>query len=114
MVSTGRIAPSIISADRSRSAASTGRVSPQSLAGLDWLNFFVANLQTGFGPFIAVYLPAAAWTQVDIGLVLTLSGLTALAGQIPAGALVDAVQSKKRAAAWSVVAISLSALALAV
>src|SRR5689334_14554221 len=102
MVSTGRIAPSIVSVDRSRSTARSDRVSPRSLAGLDWLNFFVANLQTGFGPFIAVYLTAQAWTQVDIGLVLTLSGLIALAAQMPGGALVDAVQSKKKAAGWSV------------
>ena len=81
---------------------------------LDAINFFVAAVQTGFGPFIAVYLTAQAWTQIDIGLVLTLSGLVALAGQMPGGALVDAVDSKKQAAAWSVIAISLSALALAV
>ena len=62
----------------------------------------------------AVYLTAHAWTQVDIGLVLTVSGLVALAGQMPAGALVDWVRSKKQAAAWSVVAIAVSALALAV
>jgi hypothetical protein len=30
--------------------------SPQTLAGLDWLNFFLADVQTGVGPFFAIYL----------------------------------------------------------
>ena len=43
----------------------------RSLRGLDWLNFFVANFQTGFGPFIAVYLTGVGWTQGAIGAVLS-------------------------------------------
>jgi hypothetical protein len=39
--------------------------------GLDWFTFFLADIQTGFGPFVAVYLTAHAWAQFDIGLVLT-------------------------------------------
>ena len=35
--------------------------------GLDWLNLFVANIQTGFGPFIAVFLTTQGWTQTLIG-----------------------------------------------
>ncbi len=38
---------------------------PRSLAGLDWFNFFVANFQTGFGPFIAVYLTSLSWTDAE-------------------------------------------------
>jgi len=37
------------------------------LRGLDWFIFFVADVQTGFGPFVSVYLTAQKWTQVDIG-----------------------------------------------
>ena len=41
----------------------TGRaVNARSLRALDWLNFFVSNVQTGFGPFIASYLAAHKWT----------------------------------------------------
>ena len=87
--------------------------SAASQAGLDWLNFFVANVQTGFGPFIAVYLTAQAWTQVNIGLALTVGGLVALAGQIPGGALVDIVPSKRAVVMLSITAIALSALMLA-
>src|SRR5262249_8456384 len=88
--------------------------SPQSLRALDWFTFFLANAQTGFGPFVAVYLTAHAWTQVDIGLILTVGGLSALAGQIPGGALVDAVRSERRLGAAAVVGIALSALVVAV
>ena len=35
------------------------------LPGLDWLNFFVADFQTSFGPFIFVYLTSTGWTQSD-------------------------------------------------
>jgi MFS family permease len=83
------------------------------LRGLDWFVFFLADVQTGFGPFVSVYLTTQAWTQVDIGLVLTVGGLVALAGQMPGGALVDAVRSERLLAACGVLAISASALALA-
>ena len=80
---------------------------------LDWFSFFLADIQTGFGPFVAVYLSANAWTQGEIGLVLTVGGLVALAGQMPAGALVDAIRSARVVATLAIVAISISALALA-
>ena len=75
--------------------------------------FFVADVQTGFGPFIAVYLTTQKWTQVDIGFVLTVGGLISLFGQIPGGALLDRLQAPRRAAAIAVSIIALSALILA-
>jgi MFS family permease len=76
--------------------------------------FFLADIQTGFGPFVAIYLTAQAWTQFDIGLVLTAGGLVALACQMPGGALVDAMRSARPVAMLAVAAICLSALALAI
>jgi predicted MFS family arabinose efflux permease len=70
-------------------------------------------VQTGFGPFVSVYLTAHQWTQVDIGLVLTARGLAALVLQMPGGAIVDAVRSERRLAGWAMVAISASALIIA-
>lgn len=87
--------------------------SRRSQRGLDWFTFFVADVQTGFGPFISVYLTAHQWTQVDIGLVLTARGLAALALQIPGGALVDAVRSERRIAALGMLGIGVSALVVA-
>lgn len=84
-----------------------------SLRGLDGFVFGLANLQTAFGPFVTVYLTAQAWTQIDIGLVLTVGGLVALVGQIPGGAIIDAVRSERFVASIGVTAIAGSALALA-
>jgi len=35
--------------------------SERSQRGLDWLNFFIAGVETGFGPFIVVYLAVNGW-----------------------------------------------------
>jgi len=82
----------------------------KSLRGLDWFIFFVADVQTGFGPFVSVYLTAQRWTQFDIGLVLSAAGFVALIGQIPGGALVDAARSERFVAGAAIVAICVSAL----
>ncbi len=63
---------------------------------------------------MAIYLTAHAWTQLDIGLVLTAGGLVALACQMPGGVLVDAVRSARPVAMVAVAAICVSALALAI
>jgi MFS family permease len=81
--------------------------------GLDWFTFFLADIQTGFGPFVAIYLTTHHWAQFDIGLVLTAGGLVALACQLPGGALVDAARSARLIAGLAVMAVCLSALALA-
>ena len=83
------------------------------MRGLDWFNFFLADIQTGFGPFVAVYLTAQSWSQGDIGLVLTVGALVALVGQIPGGALVDATRSTRLIATVAIAAISASAIAIA-
>jgi MFS family permease len=84
--------------------------SARSLRGLDWFIFCVADVQTGFGPFVSVYLITQKWTQLDIGLVLTVAGLVALAGQIPGGILVDRARSERTVAAVAITGIAISAL----
>ncbi|MGE0225918.1 MAG: MFS transporter [Acetobacteraceae bacterium] len=81
---------------------------------LDMVTFFVADVQTGFGPFVAVYLTTQKWTQVEIGFVLTLGTVTSLLSQLPAGVLVDSMRSKRRAAGGALVGIIIAALLLAV
>jgi len=88
-------------------AARTARV-------LDALNALVASSQTGFGAFIAVYLTAQAWTQADIGEALSLGTIVAMLSQLPAGALVDAMRSKRLAIAMGGIAVAASALLFAV
>src|ERR1700728_3925497 len=82
--------------------------------GLDWFNLFVANIQTGFGPFIAVYLSGQSWTQTAVGLALSIGTISSMASQVPAGALVDAIPNKTRVAAFSVLVFSASALMFAI
>lgn len=80
---------------------------------LDWLNFFVADVQTGFGAFVAVYLTSEKWTQVQIGSMLTFGTVVSIMAQLPAGALVDAAPDKRRMAAWGLLGIIAAALLLA-
>lgn len=80
---------------------------------LDLVNFFLADVQTGFGPFVAVYLTSHKWTQVEIGFALTLGTMTSLIGQLPAGALVDSMQNKRWAATGALGGIMCAALLLA-
>jgi MFS family permease len=87
--------------------------SQSSRRGLDWFAFFVADIQTGFGPFLSVYLTTQKWTQVDIGLVLSIGSFASLLGQVPGGWLVDQVRSKLRVAALAVIGIGVSALLIA-
>ncbi len=87
--------------------------SAASQRGLDWFIFFVADVQTGFGPFIAVYLTSQKWTQVDIGLVLSIGGIVSLIAQMPGGALVDWAKSERLVAGVALVAIATSAMTYA-
>ena len=87
--------------------------SRRSLRGLDWFVFFVADVQTGFGPFVSVYLTTQRWTQIDIGLILSVSGFVSLIGQMPGGAVVDAARSERFVAGIAVAAICVSALTYA-
>lgn len=88
--------------------------SQRSKRGLDWLAFFVADVQTGFGPFIAVYLTTQNWTDVEIGLALSVGSLTMILSQVPAGVMVDALPHKRLAAFLALVATAASAILIAV
>ena len=80
------------------------------MRGLDWFIFCVADVQTGFGPFIAVYLTSQKWTQIDIGLILTIGSIVGLFGQIPGGILVDRARSERLVAGLAISAIAISAV----
>ena len=95
---------------RAPAAADVGAPAVGKEVALDWFTFFCANLQTGFGPFITVYLTAQKWTQTDIGVVLMIGGLVGLMCQMPGGLLVDRVRSKTSVAGLAVAAIGAAAL----
>src|SRR5262252_10970616 len=90
-----------------------GRISKQSRQGLDWLNFFLADIQTGFGAFVAFYLADLGWDKSQVGLALSAGTVAGLIAHLPGGAIVDWVPWKRGLAAIGIVMIALSALILA-
>jgi len=84
--------------------------SRQTLRGLDWLNFFLADVQTGVGPFLAIYLAGYMWNEESVGLALTVGGIAGILTQTPAGALVDRMRSKRALIAAGIVALAVGAL----
>jgi MFS family permease len=85
----------------------------ESLFALDWLNFFLAALLTGFGPFVAVHLAALGWAPASVGLVLSVSGIAGLLTQVPAGDLIDMRQSKRALVGTGIAAVTLALLIFA-
>lgn len=67
----------------------------ESLRALDWLNFSLAALLMGSGPFAAVKLADRGWVPASIGVVLTASGVAGLLAQVPAGEFIDISRSKR-------------------
>lgn len=96
-------------------ASDTIDLSPSStsLSGLDGINFFLAGMQAGFGPFVAVLLADEKWTQQNIGIVLSVGGLAGLLSQLPGGELLDVSQSKRFLVAFGAVIVAVSALVMA-
>jgi MFS family permease len=87
--------------------------SKRSLRGLDWFTFFLGDMQSGFGPFMAVYLVTQKWNQSEIGLVFSIGAIASLLFQIPGGAIIDWVRSERSAAAGSIAAICVAAFTIA-
>jgi MFS family permease len=59
------------------------------------LNFFMADMQAGIGPFLGVFLLAHGWQSGLTGTVMTVGGVAGMLMTTPAGALVDATRHKK-------------------
>jgi MFS family permease len=87
--------------------------SKHSLRALDSLNFFLADVQTGVGPFLAIYLAGYAWDEERIGLALSVGGIAGILAQTPAGALVDQVHQKRTVIAVAVGSLALGSLLIA-
>jgi hypothetical protein len=83
---------------RSRLRAAAGRyrdarrslhtpTSAHSRRGLDWMNFFIADVQTGFGTFVAFYLAQSGWSLDHVGMALAAGTMAGVLSQIPGGRL---------------------------
>src|ERR1700733_1441840 len=70
--------------------------SRSSILGLDALNFLMADVRDGVGPYLSVYLKGGLhWQSGEIGIAIAVSSITAAICQIPAGLLVDSVRAKR-------------------
>jgi MFS family permease len=70
--------------------------SRRSLIALDWANFSMADVETGVGPFVSVFLASSFhWSPAQVGLVLSAQNIASVLAQTPAGALVDWSRHKR-------------------
>ena len=76
---------------------------------LDAVNFLLSDVRGALGPYLNVFLVTQQhWSQAEVGLVTTVSGLLGLSVQTPIGAAID--ETKKPS--WALVIVSLAVLSL--
>jgi MFS family permease len=80
---------------------------------LDALNFFLADVRDGLGPYLAIYLlavrgPSHGWNEATVGAILTLAGIVGLIAQTPAGQLIDHVRNKPHIIMLAAVLVTVS------
>ncbi|WP_156765561.1 MFS transporter [Mycobacterium sp. 1245499.0] len=81
--------------------------------GLDLLNFFLADVRDGLGPYLSIYLLLTHhWDQESIGFVMAVGGIGAIVAQAPAGALVDRSTGKRALIIGGALTIATASLAM--
>ena len=70
------------------------------------LNFFMADMQAGIGPFLGVFLQQRGWQSGPIGTVMTAGGIAGMLFTAPAGAFIDHTEKKR----WVVVVTGICTL----
>ncbi len=93
------------------------RPSERASYGLDALNFFLADVRDGLGPYLAIYLiavrgPDQGWNEATTGLVMTIAGIVGLIAQTPMGALIDRMSGKRAIIVAGAIAVTASCLVL--
>jgi MFS family permease len=67
-----------------------------SLEALKAVNFFIADVQNGMGPYIALFLQSSVgWGPAQIGSALAAGNIAQVLAQTPAGALIDNLRQKR-------------------
>jgi MFS family permease len=78
---------------------------------LDLLNFFLADVRDGLGPYLAVYLLSERhWNAAEIGTVMSIAGIAGLLAQTRAGALIDATRHKRLVVVAATLLVTLGSL----
>ncbi len=88
------------------------REKQHSVHALEASSFFLADVQTGLGPFLAAYLASAGWAPSRVGFALTLSGIITVVLQTPAGAFVDKARAKRTVLAAGIAILTCGAVLL--
>jgi MFS family permease len=77
---------------------------------LDAVNFLAADVRNLFGPFVNVFLVTGQhWSQTDVGVLTTASGLLGIAFQTPIGALIDVTHAKRGVIVLTMAAMTVAA-----
>jgi MFS family permease len=88
--------------------------SPRSLRGLDGLNFLLADVRDGLGPYLAIFLKGEQhWPSGAIGIAMAASSIAAAVCQIPAGLLIDGLRFKRLLVAVSGLLVAAGCLLIA-
>lgn len=67
----------------------------RSVKALGAVNFFLADVRDGLGPFLGIFLIGQGWSTATIGLVMTIGGIAGMLATTPLGALADASKAKR-------------------
>src|SRR5271163_4922106 len=79
-------------------------------APLDWVNFLLADVQGGVGPFLAVFLTSSQhWQAGAAGMALTVGGIATVLARAPAGELVDVMHAKRTLIALASAVVAMAA-----
>ena len=80
---------------------------------LDALNFFLADVRDGLGPYLAIYLLSVQkWDAASIGVAMSIGGIAGILAQTPAGALMDRTTAKRAVLVAAAVVVTLGSLLL--
>ena len=80
---------------------------------LDALNFFLADVRDGLGPYLAIYLlTERKWHEASIGIVMSIAAAAGILAQTPAGALVDVIRAKRTLMVAAAIAVTMASLLL--
>ncbi len=80
-----------------------------SIGWLKALNFSIADVQNGMGPYMALFLQSSAqWNSTQIGVALACGNIAQVIAQTPAGALIDRLRQKRAMIAVGVVMIAIA------
>ncbi|WP_279480644.1 MFS transporter [Aureimonas sp. SK2] len=93
-------------------AAPRAETRSRSLRALGAVNFFLADVRDGLGPFLGVFLVGQGWSAATIGLVMTIGGIAGMLATTPLGALADASRAKRFMVGFCAALVIVASLAI--